>query len=98
MLYDPTLDIPQLSTVERFKQWLDTQPPAKEYTFTSDSNCALAQYYQSYLGPNVKVGHYHFTVNDKRAYSLPRQLDYIAGAGEHTFGAAAKRAETYLNQ
>lgn len=97
MLYDPTLDVPQLSTVRRFKLWLDTQPPEKKYDFCSDGNCALAQYYRWHCGPNVKVGHFYISINDK-TYHLPQELDHIAGRGEHTFGAAAKRAEEYLSR
>ena len=96
MLYDYRLDIPQLLTVARFKEWAKTQPPEKTYEYSNRCNCALTQYLrQHFNGLDVEVRVTYVSINNEQ-YPLPDILDDLVqppGSFKGTFGELVKRAE-----
>lgn len=99
MLHNPLHDMPSILNVKSFKDWLDRQPPEKRYNYGECWTCAIAQYVTSHLGyapdgKSVVVTHEEVRVNGKW-FLLPPEMTAIAFEGEHTFGAAAQRAEAY---
>ena len=95
MLYDPMREIQDIHTVSRFKQWLDQQPPQGRYDYGMCEECALAKYIKASGFADVIVSVYDIKVNYKY-FPLPKELNYIAEEGDHSFGEAAKRAEAVL--
>lgn len=95
MLYNPLSEIQYVLTVSRFKQWLDTQPQEGRYNYGECWNCALAQYLKACGFTEVVVHARGISVNHKWLL-LPKDLNAIVEHGDHSYGAASKRAELAL--
>lgn len=104
MLYDPKWErktkAPAFST-EGLIAWLETMPADGTYCFTNLDNCLLTQYFKSrnrlvsWTGTSRVVYGFPPFVWTRR---LPEGFYDIAIAGQHTFGAALKRARAALTQ
>lgn len=79
--------------------WLDTQAADESYTYYSQCNCLLSQYYKAKGFMFVKMWNTSFRHGFFKYKNLPKHFDAIASAEPHTFGAARQRAvNTYFNQ
>lgn len=81
--------------------WLEKQPPETTYDFSNRTTCVLAQYFRANGSPDAWCAASHVRLN---GFDSPKSFFYggqkgwnspfhrISYEGEHTFGAALKRA------
>ena len=79
-------------TIEAFADWLEKQPPEKEYDYSNCRGCLVFQYLTAVGIPITSTGSTTFSTNDGQEHILPYELDIVAARHPHTFGKAAIRA------
>jgi hypothetical protein len=88
---------PDVMSMEGLVNWLEQQPPRKEYTYESHRDCMVAQYLKSngHEDPFVySMGHWQD--NRGKNQPFPHEFDNVAVDHPRTFGGALKRAKAYL--
>jgi hypothetical protein len=97
MLYDPKWEAetnkPELWTPRHLIAWLETMPPEKEYCYTSNGHCLLAQYLMAHGWPKPALDSiYADDLTTRARRKLPEHFNDIAIWHPQTFGGALARA------
>jgi hypothetical protein len=103
MLYDPKWEQKTETKADPFKletliAWLEKQPAAGEYEYTSSTGCALCQYFRA-QGINVRTLDIcgFSVVGSYTEHSYPRAFAEATRSLPWTYGAALERARAALS-
>lgn len=98
MLYDPKWEKQTKAdphSLASLIAWLEQQPANGAYCFLDNGGCLMHQYYAAHGFKNFWVGGWtvrHANGEGRELFRLTEEFKGIASDGQHTFGAALKRA------
>lgn len=90
-------EVPAPFSLPSLIAWLEKQPARKTYCYLSNGNCLLAQYFRAVGVPFTEVRGFTYSAGGQ-SHELPIAFQDTASGPTHTFGAALKRARTFLLQ
>jgi len=85
-----------IQSVKGLSEWLKKQNPGQRYNYADGGSCLLFQYFKASGAQIAIMGADVWRDYKGTEHSLSPELNRIAHAVPHTFGAAAERAEQSL--